>query len=171
MTNRTTKQGLATRALHVQAGAAIPPRGPSGCPSTSPRPTSSGTANTPCAPLRAGVGGGAPLPCLSNPTVAAYEAAVADLEGGVGGPGHPFRPGGLHPSPGGPVQRRGPSGGLPEALRGILSLAKNTFARFGVTHTLVDTDEPDQVEGACTPAMFGRSSRRLVGNPALNVAP
>ncbi|EFQ24335.1 O-acetylhomoserine sulfhydrolase [Aminomonas paucivorans DSM 12260] len=107
---------------------------------------------------------------LSNPTVAAYEAAVADLEGGVGA---------LATSSGqaafthllAALCSAGDHLVVSRKLYGgTLTLVKNTFARFGVTHTLVDTDEPDQVEGACTPATRAILTE-TVGNPALNVAP
>ena len=107
---------------------------------------------------------------LSNPTVGAYEAAVADLEGGVGA---------LATSSGqaafthllAALCSAGDHLVVSRKLYGgTLTLVKNTFARFGVTHTLVDTDDPSQVEAAVTPATRAILTE-TVGNPALNVAP
>lgn len=107
---------------------------------------------------------------IGNPTVAAFERAIADLEGGSAA-----------------VATSSGQAAFNQLLvlackkgdhvlvgrkvyGGTLTLLLNSLSRFGLETTVVDTDDPNQVEAALRP-----NTRCLitesVGNPSLNVAP
>lgn len=107
---------------------------------------------------------------LGNPTVAAFEAGLNALEGGVGA---------LATSSGQAAMTHVVaalcSAGTnlvvsKKVYGGTLTLIQNLFSRFGVETKLVDGDHPCQVEQAVDDDTRGIITE-TIGNPMMNVAP
>jgi O-acetylhomoserine (thiol)-lyase len=107
---------------------------------------------------------------ISNPTVAAYETALAELEGGVAAVAFSSGQAAFNhvltaltnPGDSVVVSRK--------VYGGTITLIRNVFARYGVVLKLFDPLHPEEAE-----ALIDESTRALVvetiGNPTLDVAP
>ncbi|MCX7829221.1 MAG: O-acetylhomoserine aminocarboxypropyltransferase/cysteine synthase [Thermanaerothrix sp.] len=107
---------------------------------------------------------------ISNPTVKAYEDCVASLEGGVGAVA--FSSGqAAFTHVIGALCSAGDHLVLSRKLYGgTITLIRNTFGRFGVESSLVDSNRLEEVESAMRPNTKAIVVE-TVGNPLLDVAP